>query len=96
MLLLVNYYCCSYCLFYFSIWSLFCCIVLSVISSFAIISLWKRERERDGCLKIAFNGMGLLVLCVTLPRGAMGWSAVCDCGISWPYSTDFFHVILNS
>ena len=23
---------------------------------------------------------------VSLPRGAMGWSAVCDCGISWSYS----------
>ena len=33
---------------------------------------------------------------VSLPRGAMGWSAVSDCGISWPYSTDFFHAILNS
>ena len=31
-----------------------------------------------------------------LPRGAIVWSAVCDCGISWPYSTDFFHAILNS
>ena len=24
--------------------------------------------------------------CVSLPRGAMGLSAVCDCGISWSYS----------
>ena len=24
--------------------------------------------------------------CVTLPSGAMGLSAVCDCGISWSYS----------
>ena len=24
--------------------------------------------------------------CVALPRGAMGLSAVCDCGISWSYS----------
>ena len=63
MLLLVNYYCCSYCLFYFCFWSLFCCAVLSVISSFAIISLGKRER--DGCLNIAFNVMGLLVICVS-------------------------------
>ena len=23
---------------------------------------------------------------VALPHGAVGWSAVCDCGISWPYS----------
>ena len=23
---------------------------------------------------------------VSSPRGAIGWSAVCDCGISWSYS----------
>ena len=47
------------CGFFFCIWSLFCCAVLSVISGFAIISLGKRERERerDGCLKIALNAM---------------------------------------
>ena len=27
----------------------------------------------------------LLVLCI-LSDEALGWSAVCDCGISWPYS----------
>ena len=25
----------------------------------------------------------------TLPHGAMGWSVVCDCGISWSYSLTF-------
>ena len=74
-------------MFYSFIWSLFCGAVLSVISSFAIISL--------GCLKIALNVMLLLVLCVTSSRYN---GLVCseDCGISWPYSTDFFHAILNS
>ena len=23
---------------------------------------------------------------MSLPPGAMGWSAVCNCGFSWPYS----------
>ena len=27
---------------------------------------------------------------MALPRGAMGLSAVCDCGISWSYSLTFF------
>ena len=27
---------------------------------------------------------------MSLPREAMGKSAVCDCGISWPCSTDIF------
>ena len=26
---------------------------------------------------------------VALPRGAVGWSEVCDCGISWSYSLTF-------
>ena len=26
---------------------------------------------------------------VSLPRGAMGWSMVCDCAISWSYSLAF-------
>ena len=32
--------------------------------------------------------------CVALPRGAMGLSAVCDCGISRSYSLTIFAVIL--
>ena len=27
-----------------------------------------------------------LLVCVALPQGAMGWSEVCDCGISRSYS----------
>ena len=30
----------------------------------------------------------------TLPHGAMGWPAVCDCGISWPYSIIFETIII--
>ena len=30
---------------------------------------------------------------VALPRGAMGLSAVCDCGISWSYSLTFFNIL---
>ena len=30
--------------------------------------------------------VSVLWLC---PRSAMGWSVVCDCGISWPYSLAF-------
>ena len=26
---------------------------------------------------------------VSLPHGAVGWSAVCDCGILWSYSPTF-------
>ena len=30
---------------------------------------------------------------MTLPRGAMGWSEVCDCGIIWSYSFTFFSIL---
>ena len=34
-------------------------------------------------------------LFVSLPHGAMpGWPAVCDCGISWPYSIIFETIII--
>ena len=29
--------------------------------------------------------------CVALPRGVMGLSAVCDCGISWSYSLFIYY-----
>ena len=36
----------------------------------------------------------LLLLCsVALPHGAVGWSAVFDCGISRPYWLCFLHAI---
>ena len=48
--------------------SLFCCVILCLHSSFAIISMGKREQFALLCLSS----------CVALPRGAMGLSAVCD------------------
>ena len=54
-----------------------CCTLLYVHSSFAIISMVKRE--------LVALLIGFLVsrdCCVALPQDAMGWSAVCDCGIS--------------
>ena len=38
--------------------------------------------------------VGFLVSCdcyVAIIRGAVGWSAVFDCGISWSYSFAFLH-----
>ena len=55
--------------------------LLNVLSSFAIILTRKREL-------VAFNyfivfRMSCYCKCsVALPRGAVGWSVVCDCGIS--------------
>ena len=41
------------------------------------------EDERTGCFALSVLQMDCDCYCsLTLPHGAMGWSAVCDCGIS--------------
>ena len=58
--------------------SLFCCALPCVLSSFAII-LKRKERA----VWFAFTtGVLLLQFSVILPHDAVGWSAVCDYGIS--------------
>ena len=57
--------------------SMFCCALLCVHSSFAIIL----NRERAGCFAL-FVFLVSRGGCVVLPRGVKGLSAVCDCGIS--------------
>ena len=51
-----------------------CCTLLCVRSSVAIILMGKRELV--ALLGLSRGGWA------ALPRGAMGLSAVCDCGIS--------------
>ena len=53
---------------------MFCCMLLYVHSSIAIILMGKREL-------VALLNLSPSCL-VMVPRGAMGLSAVCDCGIS--------------
>ena len=58
--------------------SMFCCILVCVLSRFSIILMG--ERKMAVLLWFVF-----LVSCkcyVALPHGAVGWSAVFDCGIS--------------
>ena len=71
----------------FSVGSLFCFAVLCVLSSssFAIISLGKRELIAL-LLLCVLNVMSLLSF-MTLPCGAMGWSEVCECAL--PDQTHF-------
>ena len=62
------------------------CFVLQkrfVLSSFAIISLGKRELGMLVCSEFR-------VTCVFyLPGRTMGWFVVCGCGNSWSYSLTF-------
>ena len=58
--------------------SMFCCALLCVHSSFAIISMGKRELVALLCLS---SWCLVIVVTVALPHNAKGLSAVCDCGI---------------
>ena len=65
----------------FCVCSMFCCALLFVLSSFAIIL--SDGEERAGCFTLCV----FLVYCGcycsgALPHDNVGWSAVCDCGIS--------------
>ena len=57
--------------------AMFCCMLLYVHSSFAIMLMGKREL---GAL-LSFVFLVSRDDYVALPRGAMGLAAVCDCGI---------------
>ena len=60
--------------------SAFCYALLCVHSSFAISLKWKKK---TCCFAIIVLQMFCYFECpMALPHGAMGWSAVCDCGIS--------------
>ena len=64
------------------VWDLFYCAVLSVLSSFAIIWLCKRELVALlYCLLMSCN----CYCSMSFPHSAVGLSAVSDCGISWSY-----------
>ena len=54
----------------------FCYALLCVHSSFAIIL--KRKRKLIALLLLSYRKKYY----VAIPRGAEGWSALCDCGIS--------------
>ena len=46
----------------------------------------QRERERE---LVALHCV-VTPCSMSLPDGAVGWSVVCDCGISWSYSLGVF------
>ena len=56
---------------------MFCCALLCVHSSFAIILMWKRELIALLCLSLVSHDC-----CVALSHDGTGVSAGCDCGIS--------------
>ena len=61
----------------FCVWYMFCDVVLSILSRYGFILL----RTKEGLLLCVFA-----VVLVSLPHGAVDWSVVCGCSISWSYS----------
>ena len=63
-----------------SVWSLFCCVVLSVLSRFVIISLGKRELVAYFQMPSRYHVYSCQWY-VFLSHGAVSWSTLCDCSI---------------
>ena len=60
----------------FCVCSMYFCALLCVLSSFAI------ARELVGFILFAFLASCVFYCSVAFLRDAMGWSSMCDCGIS--------------
>ena len=74
--------CCLVC-FPLVVWvlCLFCCAFVSIL---VLQSSW---RGRACCFAFIVLRMTCYCKCsVTLPHGTVGWSVMCDCGISWSYT----------
>ena len=75
-------------LFFVSL-ALFCDAVLTVLSSFAVISLMKRVPVALLYSCSSCRGSNSVRVSSSWCR-AVGWSVVCDCGIFWSYSLAFY------
>ena len=75
-----------YCFMYLSLFVGFfvsLCFGMHYFMSFLFFSNHLDEEERAGCFALIVFWMSCYCKCsVPLPHGAVGWSAVCDCGIS--------------
>ena len=57
----------------------------SCFVAWLFVSFNLAEEESAGCFILIV--LWLSSFCVS----DVGWSAVCDCGISWPYSLTYWH-----
>ena len=54
-----------------------------VIKTQHLLASCLKEKEKAGCFAVIVLQMYCYYKCfVALPHGAVGWAAVCDCGIS--------------
>ena len=58
-------------------------VLVYITSCFFLLCNHLDEQERSGCFAFIVLQMSCYFKCpVTLHDGTVGWSAVCDCGIS--------------
>ena len=78
--------CTSHCLWGFCVGL---CFGMHYVMPFLVLQSSLRGRE-GWLLTLIVFWMSCFCKCpVALPQGAVGWSAFCDCGISWSYSLNF-------
>ena len=71
-----------YFLMYFQFWRMFCVLVCITFCPFYFCNHLEEE-ERTGCFAFIVLRMFCYCTCsVTPPHIAVGWSTVCDCGVS--------------
>ena len=72
------------CIVWFCVYSMFCCTLLfcNHLDGEETTNQQQQNRQLVGLLCLA----GGWDFYVALPHGAVGWSAVCECGIFWSYS----------
>ena len=62
-------------------------LIRIILCPFQFFNHLEEEEKADFFITIIVLQMYCYYKCfVALPHGAMGWSAVCDCGVSWSYS----------
>ena len=70
--------------------SVFVFVLLCIILSPFLFCNHLEEEKRAGCFAFIVLRMSCYCICsVTFPHDAVGWSAVCDCGISGSNSLTF-------
>ena len=64
---------------------------VSFLNSFAVNSMGKTEVV---ALLLASGCQVAMIVLLPPPRGEVGWSVVCDCGISWSNSLAFCEAVV--
>ena len=84
---LIYYLCTSHCLWGFCVGL---CFGMHYSNSFLVLqSPWRGRESWLLCFNCRPDVLLYCICSVALPHSAVGWSAVCNCGISWSYSLTY-------